>query len=193
MANYAHVENGQITGVYDLLPINWQNVSNLQALSEDKDALQSLGWVEITKIETSYNEYTQRLGNPIHNIVDGQVVETMEVINLPPYEPIQPIIITELDIAADNIRRHNEAMQYLRDKRDRLLSASDFTQLPDVINLNGTELNKLIQDYRQELRDLPNQYINDLTFFDASFVEFPKLPTSVPVTQTETPSDNGPV
>ena len=32
MATYAHIENSTITGVYDLLPDNWRNISNFHAL-----------------------------------------------------------------------------------------------------------------------------------------------------------------
>lgn len=178
MANYAHIEDGQITGVYDLLPINWRNVSNFTALAEDPDTLRQLGWVEVKKVEPEYNEYTQRLGNVVHSVEDGEVIETFEVFNLPAIEPVAPIIITELDIIADSIRRHNEAVEVIRLKRDQLLAATDFTQLPDVAAANGPELTQAYADYRQALRDFPTQFVNDPTFFDANFIVFPEKPTT---------------
>jgi hypothetical protein len=178
MANYAHIEDGQITGVYDLLPINWRNVSNFAALAEDPDTLRQLGWVEVKKVEPEYNEYTQRLGNVVHFVEDGEVIETFEVFNLPAIEPVAPIVITELDIIADTIRRHNEAVEVIRLKRDQLLAATDFTQLPDVAAANGPELTQAYADYRQALRDFPTQFVNDPTFFDANFIVFPEKPTT---------------
>ena len=36
MANYAHIVDGNIEGVYDLIPNNWKNISNFYALTEEE-------------------------------------------------------------------------------------------------------------------------------------------------------------
>lgn len=63
------------------------------------------------------------------------------------------------------------AAQALRDERDSLLAASDWTQLPDV-ELNVEQV-QAWTDYRQALRDLPAAY-PEITSLDQ--VEFPVAP-----------------
>ena len=50
-------------------------------------------------------------------------------------------------------------MNHLRTERDRLLAECDWTQVADVVGLHTTEWNQAWQTYRQQLRDLPDQYL----------------------------------
>jgi len=175
MANYAHIEDGQITGVYDLYPDNWRNISNFYLLANDTDTLYNLGWRTITKTIPTYNSDTQYVGNPIHTITDDTVVETYEIVDIVFSEIISQ---TEEELAAIKLAQHNSAMEKLRNKRDMLLAETDFTQLADVININGIELTQLYQEYRQALRDLPNSYESDSEFVDESTVTYPTKPGS---------------
>lgn len=173
MANYAHVENGSITGVYDLLPENWRNISNFYLFENDTETLTNLGWVTIQKASVSYNPDTQRLDSPTYALEDGNVIETMTVVDLPQ----QPIIeFTEEEILARKTLAHDLAMTKLREMRDELLTATDFTQLADIIKLNGPELTTQYEVYRQELRDLPSLYDSDIDFDNAYTVVFPTKP-----------------
>jgi hypothetical protein len=176
MANYSHIENEQITGVYDLYPDNWRNISNFYLLAEDTDALYNLGWRTIIKVNPTYNPDYQRLGNPSYTITDNEVYETLEVIDLPKIEIVEQ---TEEELLAIKIAKHNNAMKTLRDKRDVLLSKTDFTQLADIIKINGTELTQLYEEYRQALRDLPSSYQSDDEFIDESNVVYPTKPGDV--------------
>jgi hypothetical protein len=177
MANYAHIENGQITGVYDLYPDNWRNISNFYLLVNESELIHNLGWRTIVKLSLpSYNSETQRLGNPFHAIVDDEVHEEVEVVNLPNTEVIAPVTQTEEEALATKAIYHNNAMEILRSKRDKLLAETDFTQLADVIKINGTELTLLYEEYRQALRDLPNSYSNDSDFVDEASVTYPTKP-----------------
>jgi hypothetical protein len=175
MANYAHVEDGKITGVYDLYPDNWRNISNFYLLANDTDTLYSLGWRTIIKTTPTYNSDTQYVGNPIHTITDDTVVETYKIIDIVFTEVVQQ---TEEELAAIKLAQHNSAMETLRNKRDMLLAETDFTQLADVIKINGTELTQLYEDYRQVLRDLPNSYESDNEFVNESTVTYPTKPGS---------------
>ena len=173
MANYAHIEDGTITGVYDLYPDNWRNISNFYLLENDTDTLRSLGWRTIVKSTPSYNSDTQYVGNPIHTIEDDNVIETYEIVDIVFSEIVYQ---TEEELAAIKLAQHNSAMETLRNKRDKLLADTDFTQLADVIKLNGVELTQLYEEYRQALRDLPNSYETDSEFINESTVTYPTKP-----------------
>ncbi len=176
MTVYAHIEDNTITGVYDTLPNNWRNISNFSVLQGEETLLHSLGWRTIVKDNPTYDSVTHRLGNPSYNIVDDDVVETIEILpKMISVEISQPIISSE----EQNINLHNIAMSELRIKRDLLLLETDFTQLTDVVRINGVELTQLYDDYRQALRDLPAQYESDMTFLDINQAIFPTKPESV--------------
>ena len=175
MANYAHIENGTITGVYDLYPDNWRNISNFYLLENDKETLYSLGWRTITKTPPVYNSDTQRVGNPIHTIEEDTVVETYEIVDII-FSDI--IYQTDEELAAIKVAQHNSAMETLRNKRDKLLAETDFTQLADIIKINGVELTQLYEEYRQALRDLPSSYEVDSEFVNESTVTYPTKPGS---------------
>lgn len=175
MANYAHIEDGKITGVYDLYPDNWRNISNFYLLANDTNTLYDLGWRTITKTTPTYNSDTQYVGNPIHKIIDDNVVETYNIIDI----EINPVIIqSQEELQTIKLQQHSLAIETLRKKRDILLQETDYTQLADVIKINGVELTQLYEDYRQQLRDLPNLYITDSEFVNESTVTYPTKPGS---------------
>lgn len=182
MARYAHIENNEITGVYDFLPENWRNISNFKALEGEEEFLASLGWRKIIKNAPEYNSSTQYMGNPKYTLVDDTVVEDIEIFDI-------PVIVAQSFVETsaptlDNNSLHIMAMQKLRDKRDQLLRETDFTQLLDVSKINGTDLTTAYENFRQQLRDLPDQYENDETFIDYSTVNFPTLTLPTPPTDS---------
>lgn len=59
-------------------------------------------------------------------------------------------------IQVSNELTNDEKLEYIRQERDKRLLASDFTQLQDVILLNGEELTNQWKVYRQALRDMIN-------------------------------------
>lgn len=175
MANYAHIEDGNITGVYDLYPDNWRNISNFYLLENDTDTLHGLGWRTIVKTTPTYNSDTQYIGNPIHTIIDDNVIETYEIVDIVFAEIVYQ---TEEELIAIKLAQHNSAMETLRSKRDILLAETDFTQLADIIKMNGVELTQLYEEYRQALRDLPSSYESDSEFINESTVTYPTKPGS---------------
>lgn len=76
-------------------------------------------------------------------------VENGTVILVEPYNP--ELTFCYKDKVVKDMRELGEAEEALRRKRNKLLAATDWTQLPDV-----PESVKLpAQEYRQALRDLP--------------------------------------
>jgi hypothetical protein len=179
MTVLAHVENNQVTGVYDFLPDSWRNISNLSAfnINEDTDFLHALGWRTIQKAETPlFNEYTQQLNTPTYTYdpITDIVYETITVMDLP--GSIQPQILPQTNIVDTMSEDHDTAMAVLRAKRDSLLYMSDHTQLSDVIAINGADLTAAFTTYRQQLRDLPTTYDSDPTFINEGSVVYPSKP-----------------
>lgn len=175
MANYAHVENNEIVGVYDLLPDCWRNISNFNAFADDEEFIRSLGWRKLVK----ENPEAHWFGTPKYRLENDEVIEYFDVAETPSYVSPPVETFTEEQLAQIKLNRHIDAMAQLRMKRDELLTATDFTQVADVIQLNGEQLTALYVQYRQQLRELPAIYENDLDFIDASTVVYPVKPEEV--------------
>ena len=68
--------------------------------------------------------------------------------------PLRPSMAHDFDYATKQwVRNVDEAWRLVRQRRDNLLSACDWTQLPDV----PTATQELWRTYRQELRDITQQ------------------------------------
>lgn len=74
MANFAYVENGQIIETCNELPVNWRNVSNLNALKNNEPELNILGWYTIIQ-EQDYDDNTHIISKSIFTFIDDQVHE----------------------------------------------------------------------------------------------------------------------
>lgn len=146
MSKWAVVENDTIIEYYDVMPESWRNVSNIRSIESDLIALETLGWYPV-------NETTQQLGP---NQTYGYVTFT--------FDPINKIVIKNAPIidggdSIDDITTlKDNFMSQLRIQRDLLISQSDWTMIPDVVALKGIEWQKSWENYRQELRDLPEVY-----------------------------------
>jgi hypothetical protein len=187
MATYAHIENSTITGVYDLLPANWRNISNFYALKDSFDYMQELGWrTVIVDVNPEFNADFQKLSDPKYRIDNNEVVEYREVVNLPTLIATPVAVFTEEEQLAAKIERHNLIMSELRTKRNELLTSSDYTQLVDIITKNGATLTAMYVTYRQTLRDLPNLYENNLDFNNIEIATFPDIPV-LPVVEGTPP------
>jgi hypothetical protein len=175
MANYAFVKDNIITALYEDLPTNWENVSNFYLLKDDIEALNSMGWQLVEKVQPDFDTQTQYLGSTYHRIIDGQVIETQYVIDRPVEPELSVTEPTEQELLEAQIIKHNQAMRELRNTRDDMLAKTDFTQLVDVIEIQGPELSLAYKQYRQALRDLPNTYELDLTFIDVMTARYPNI------------------
>lgn len=172
MAKYAFVENNEIVGLYNDLPRNWRNISNFYALEGETEYLDSLGWKLVQRaVVGEYDPTTQQLMPATFSIVDGSVIETIEIQNILPQ--------TNEELESIKSTNHIIAMRQLRERRNELLASTDKTQLSDIIKKNGPELTSLYEIYRQSLRDLANTYDADVNFTDISSAVFPEEPTGV--------------
>jgi hypothetical protein len=145
MANYATVENGFITGRYDLLPESTESVSGLHLLANDEEMLNSLGWYTVQKVTVSYDAELQYITDYLYHVSDNKVYETPQIASyvLPTAE-----------------EKFNATLIEVRAERDKRLALSDWTQLADVQQVHDTLWVTAWASYRQELRDLPNRCIS---------------------------------
>ena len=162
MANWVHIENGEVKGQYDLLPKNWRNISGLDLSKNDLPFLKSLGWYPVTKANETFNDLTHYVSGYNYQIQENDVLETIILTEKLP-EPEQDFSILK-----------NKFIEELRKKRNELLVASDWTQLQDVQNsFDELTKNKWIV-YRQALRDIVEEYLNNVTV-DINQVTWPLL------------------
>tara|TARA_R110000868_G_scaffold194692_1_gene440323 strand:- start:812 stop:1369 length:558 start_codon:yes stop_codon:yes gene_type:complete len=183
MANYAHIEDNTVTGVYDLVPENWRNISNFYVLWKDEpETIRALGWRIVQKQEEDFNPETQRLADPTFSIVNDEVIQSRVAIDLPIYIAPEPVesTLTEAEILArqevERDQNHNRAVNELRIQRNLLLAQTDYTQLADIVALYGEALIAEYQTYRQLLRDLPTIYQDDPNFTSVNNIIFPTCP-----------------
>lgn len=135
--NYILVENGQIVGRPTELPKSWKNMSNFHLFDEQTHLLN--GWYKYRFVEAQKND---------NQYYDGSdfVIGTNEVVE---YQKVR-------NKTQQEITEETEGMwRAIRDRRNELLSETDWTQLPDspLTNQKQTEW----QVYRQQLRDITTQ------------------------------------
>ena len=145
MAAWALVENGEIKELHDWLPPNWRHVSGLNLSENEPDFLRSLGWVRVIKQPETYDAMQFYVSAISHAVVNGEVIETRQL------SAVVPVENTPLPV-------QDGTLIGLRQYRDELLRASDWTQLLDVQNILGETRKERWAQYRQALRDLPNLY-----------------------------------
>ena len=152
MANWAHVENNKVNGVYDLLPKSWRNVSGLRESSDNLDFLKNLGWYPVIKEHQLYNNIEYRENGVLHVFENDRVKETLVLVE-------KEADLEVLALSFDQLK--HDFMINLRRERNKKLLETDWTQLHDVL-LNMDDINKNKWSvYRQMLRDLPTVYIDN--------------------------------
>ena len=162
MSMYVVVENGQITERYDAIPENWRNISNFILMTDAERA--SFGFLPVKQSTVDDNpvRYTV-ISNDVKLDANGQ-----------PYvdRVVEPIMTDQQ--YQDYL--YNEALSILRNKRDALLFACDWTMASDLVQLKGSDWQNAWSTYRQQLRDLTNNYKSGDTIFDPNTVVFPNVP-----------------
>jgi hypothetical protein len=155
MANWALVENDEVTGVYDLLPKNWKHISGLRLAADDLVFLKSLGWYPVDQQHNliNFNPITHQLDGYNYELQNDVVVETPKIIE----KEVKELSPIEIELAQVSF------MAQLRQERDARLQKTDWTQLSDVQDSFDDEMKAKWILYRQKLRDLPQQG-NDVNF-----------------------------
>ncbi|CAB4132889.1 Phage tail assembly chaperone protein [uncultured Caudovirales phage] len=162
MAQYAVIENGLITEIYDNIPLNWKNVSGFNLLSDTER--QNFGFFPITQPTTIYN--------PIrHNLISNEI--ELDENDLP---FVNQILEDKMSDAEYNTYLVNESLSILRNRRDSYLNASDWTMATDLVDLYGEEWVNNWKTYRQQLRDFTDTYKNKNKPFDAMNIILPSAP-----------------
>lgn len=147
MAKYARVENGQVVEWQDNLPINWDNVNGFFKLPPEITI--KYGWYPVV-VDEPKNFDTNRyfLGNRRGIINKEVVIEKFDLIARPDNETNRNLEAAE-----------HAFLNQLREVRDQLLLATDWTQLAD------SPVDRVVwAEYRQKLRALPKEclFVQDL-------------------------------
>jgi hypothetical protein len=166
MAKWALVENNEVKELHDLLPKSWRNVSGLRLSENNLEYLKSLGWLPVEYVEEPYDTEKYFVESYNYNIQSNRVVGTNKLSEKEDYNN-RPYFEKEAFLSL------------LRTERDKRLKESDWTQLQDVQEIFTEEEKNDWKNYRQQLRDLPEIYINnDIDIASIYEVNWPTLPVS---------------
>jgi hypothetical protein len=149
MANFVLIENNEIIEYHDLLPKSWKNISGLHLVKDDEEFLNSQGWYTVNKIAPVINYENQYIDGYEYKFENNVVTETPIIKEIVFYSPEEKTSEELFQIKLEEVRTI----------RDALLAACDWTQLADVQQLHDDEWKLSWADYRQQLRDLPNQCV----------------------------------
>ena len=129
---YCYIENNQIKQTLDVLPTNWKNISNFYILSNSE--LIKHGWLPVEEVQ-----YDGTLTEGLH-IQESKVLQ----------------VITRSSPQQINVEEQiQDQWAGVRYRRDELLLESDKFVLFDVYEKFSNEKQQEIKDYRQQLRDIP--------------------------------------
>jgi hypothetical protein len=92
MTVYACLIDGELHGVYDLLPKDWNGVINFNSKALfDKQMMRENGFVKIIRDTTTYNPETHKMSDwPTYTIQDGEVYEHRAIIPIDQPDPCPP-------------------------------------------------------------------------------------------------------
>jgi hypothetical protein len=134
---YIYVENGEAKGNPQIIPTNWNNISNFNLL--DEETIKSYGWLPHRHIKVNAPS-GYKYNGVVRTVYENEVVDEDQIT-----EKTSEEIERELRDAWDSVRS----------KRNYDLIACDWTQLEDA---PFTEEKKLEwKTYRQALRDITLQ------------------------------------
>lgn len=162
MSKYAYVENGEVVGEYNALPKSWKNISGLNLLEGDIETLIQHGWYRISYAPISHDPNVSYVSGYTYTVLSDQVIKD-DVITNYTQEEIEQL--------------RDTFFKKLRKLRDQKLTECDWTMMTDVRAQQTAEWITAWESYRQELRDLPEAYV-DTTDFDISKVSWPPSPNT---------------
>ena len=151
--DYIRVIDGEVRGYPTSLPMNWGDVSNFFALSDDE--LKRYGWYPVRVIPPNVKDSNDVIERAIFHLDGDEVIQTHEIRKK-----------TESEIEKELEQKWED----IRNKRDYILSSTDWTQLNDA---PLTEIEREAWAvYRQALRDMTEsvESIDD--------IQWPELPQS---------------
>ena len=161
MANYAHVENNQIVGVYDNLPNNWKNISNFYVLSEEE--LYPLGWRVVVKDIPVYDSNQFKIDNPVHELIDDVVYEKYDIIPLHDTNNVSETLpaLTPEELLEKENERLVFAWRKVRDIREGIMRDFEWRYTryyrQQRLNIPTSDTLENLDAYMQALADITNQ------------------------------------
>ena len=90
MTVYANLVDGELKGVYDLIPSVWNGVKDFNIKSaEDEVFMTKSGFVKIVRDRTSFDPTTHKMSDfPWYTVENGSVLEHRDILEIPPSEPV---------------------------------------------------------------------------------------------------------
>ena len=86
MTVYANLIGGEIKGVYDLLPKNWNGNDNFDLKCKvDENFMRENEFVKIIRDTNPFNSKTHKMSDfPWYTVENGEVIEHRDILELPP-------------------------------------------------------------------------------------------------------------
>jgi hypothetical protein len=82
MTVYANLVDGEVKGVYDLLPKTWNNILNFDVKARlDRELMTKNNFVEIERDKTDFDPRTHKMSDfPTYFVKNGVVFESREIL-----------------------------------------------------------------------------------------------------------------
>ena len=82
MTVYANLVDGEVKGVYDLLPKTWNNILNFDVKAKlDRELMSKNNFVEIERDKTDFDPRTHKMSDfPTYFVKNGVVFESREIL-----------------------------------------------------------------------------------------------------------------
>ena len=82
MTVYANLVDGEVKGVYDLLPKTWNNILNFDVKARlDRELMSKNNFVEIERDKTDFDPSTHKMSDfPTYFVRNGVVFESREIL-----------------------------------------------------------------------------------------------------------------
>jgi hypothetical protein len=85
MTVYANLVDGDLKGVYDLLPKDWNGILNFDVKAKvDENVMKENGFVKIVRDTTAFDSATHKMSDfPWYTVENGQVIEHRDISAIP--------------------------------------------------------------------------------------------------------------
>ena len=89
MTVYANLVDGEVKGVYDLLPKTWNGITKFDITAKlDEHIMRENGFVKIIRDTTPFDPTTHKMSDYLnYTVVDGEVYEHRDIIEIPKPDP----------------------------------------------------------------------------------------------------------
>lgn len=84
MTVYANLVDGDLKGVYDLIPKHWNGISNFDVQCKlDENFMRENGFVKIVRDTTPFNPETEKMSDfPWYTVENGEVIEHRDILEI---------------------------------------------------------------------------------------------------------------